>query len=103
MRIISHHHQCANHPRFCANRPISLRESYIARIIWPPRVLYELRYELCEPLHIIFTTSYNSGKLPADWRSANITAIYKKGNKKEPKNRVRIGSERTGTAFRFFF
>ena len=51
-----------------------------------PRVLYELRHELCEPLHIIFTTSYKSGKLPADWRSANITAIYKKGNKKEPKN-----------------
>jgi len=41
-----------------------------------PRVLYELRYKLCEPLHILFTTSYNSGKLPADWRSANITAIY---------------------------
>ena len=37
-------------------------------------------------IHILFTTSYNSGKLPADWRSANITAIYKKGNKKEPKN-----------------
>ena len=51
-----------------------------------PRVIYELRYELCEPLYILFTTSYNSGRLPADWRSANISAIYKKGNKKEPKN-----------------
>jgi len=52
-----------------------------------PQVLYELlRYELCLPLHILFTTSYNTGKLPAEWRSANITAIYKKGNKKEPIN-----------------
>ena len=31
-------------------------------------------------------SSYKSRKVPADWRSANITAIYKKGNKKEPKN-----------------
>ena len=45
-----------------------------------PRVLYELRCELCLPLHLLFTTSYNTGKLPADWRSANIIAIYKKGN-----------------------
>jgi len=51
-----------------------------------PRVLYEFRYELRLPLHILFTTSYNAGKLPADWRSANITAIYKKGNKKEQIN-----------------
>jgi len=52
-----------------------------------PQVLYELlRYELCLPLHILSTTSYNTGKLPAEWRSANITAIYKKGNKKEPIN-----------------
>ena len=41
---------------------------------------------ICTLAHILFTTSYNSEKLPADWRSANITAIYKKGNKKEPKN-----------------
>ena len=51
-----------------------------------PRVIYELRYELCEPLYTLFTTSYNSGRLPADWRSANISPIYKKGNKKEPTN-----------------
>ena len=32
------------------------------------------RYELCEPLYLIFSTSYSSAKLPADWRTANITA-----------------------------
>ena len=26
-----------------------------------PRVLYELRCELCLPLHLLFTTSYNTG------------------------------------------
>jgi len=43
-----------------------------------PRVVYELRYELCEPLYSISSTSYSSGKLPADWRTANITAVHKK-------------------------
>jgi len=51
-----------------------------------PRVLYELRHELCELLYSIFSTSYFSGKLPADWRIANITAVHTKGNKKEPSN-----------------
>ena len=51
-----------------------------------PRVLYELRYEVCEPLHILFTTSYNSGKLPADGDLLTLQLYIKKGNKKEPKN-----------------
>jgi len=50
-----------------------------------PRVLYELRYE-CEPLYSLFSISYFFGKLPADCRTANITAVHKKGNKKEPSN-----------------
>ena len=29
---------------------------------------------------------YNSGHLPADWKKANVTAIYKKGPKSDPKN-----------------
>jgi len=48
-----------------------------------PRILYEIRHEIAQPLKRLFKASYNTGMLPADWRSANITAIYKKGNKKE--------------------
>jgi len=49
-----------------------------------PRVLFEIRHEILEPLQMLFTTSYCLGKLPVDWRSANIIAVYKKGNKKIP-------------------
>ena len=48
-----------------------------------PRILYEIRHAIAQPLKILFETSYNTGMLPSDWRSANITAIYKKWNKKE--------------------
>ena len=47
-----------------------------------PRILYEIRQELVETLEILFTTSLKSSTLPMDWRSADITAIYKKGSKK---------------------
>ena len=46
-----------------------------------PRILHEIRHEIAEPLKILFETSYKTGTLPSDWRSANIAAIYKKGNK----------------------
>jgi len=51
-----------------------------------PRVLFEIRHEIVEPLQILYTASFCTGKLPSDWRSANITAVYKKGNKKQPSN-----------------
>jgi len=43
-----------------------------------PRILFELRHEIVYPLTIIFNKSYESRRLPLDWRSANISAIYKK-------------------------
>jgi hypothetical protein len=46
------------------------------------RVLKEVNMLLCTPLARIFETSNETGLLPEDWKCANITAIYKKGNKK---------------------
>ena len=51
-----------------------------------PRVLYEARQEIAYPLALIFNRSFDSKQLPLDWRSANISAIYKKGSKKDASN-----------------
>jgi len=51
-----------------------------------PRILFELRHEIVYPLTIIFNKSYESRRLPLDWRSANISAIYKKGSKNDVSN-----------------
>ena len=46
-----------------------------------PRVLYEVRSEICSPLKHIMELSFNTGDVPVDCRSAIITALYKKGSK----------------------
>ena len=51
-----------------------------------PRVLKETKNEICKPLSIIFNKSLNSGKIPRDWKLANVTPIQKKGNKAQPCN-----------------
>ena len=51
-----------------------------------PRVLHEISSEICEPLEYIFQSSINTQKLPAEWKHAKVTAIYKKGAKTKPQN-----------------
>ena len=51
-----------------------------------PWVLKECAEELCEPIFMIFTNSLRQGKLPKIWKKANITPLYKKGNKSSPLN-----------------
>ena len=46
-----------------------------------PRVLKETRKEIAYPLKILFDCSLRTKSLPMDWRSGNITPIYKKGKK----------------------
>ena len=52
----------------------------------PPKVVKELKEELITPLTILFQISMKSGKIPDDWREANVTPLFKKGKKADPGN-----------------
>ena len=51
-----------------------------------PRILRTLEDSLSTPLTYIFNSSAEIGILPVDWKSANVTAIHKKGSRQEPGN-----------------
>ena len=51
-----------------------------------PRVLKEIKHQICKPLSIIFNKSLTAGKVPSDWKLANVTPIFKKGDKSHPGN-----------------
>ena len=51
-----------------------------------PKILKEANDVLALPLKILFETSFNQKMLPQDWRSANISAILKKGSKLDVSN-----------------
>jgi len=51
-----------------------------------PRVLRELAEELAKPLSIIYQQPWLTGEVPDNWRIANVTPIYKKGRKEDPRN-----------------
>ena len=56
----------------------------------PCRVLKDAAHELAPVLVDIFNTSLSSGKLPADWRTARVALVFKKGNTNEPANHCPI-------------
>ena len=51
-----------------------------------PRVLRELCDVIAGPLTRIFRKSLREGQVPQDWKHANITPIFKKGQKYDPGN-----------------
>ncbi len=68
-----------------------LKEMNVNKSVGPdlihPRVLMESAEQLTTPLYIIFRKSLDIGELPADWKEANITAIFKnKGSRHNSTN-----------------
>lgn len=51
-----------------------------------PRLLKTLSTEIAVPVSMIFRKSLDTGCVPADWRTANVTPIYKKGKRCQPEN-----------------
>ncbi|VDI46730.1 Hypothetical predicted protein [Mytilus galloprovincialis] len=51
-----------------------------------PKVLYELADIIDIPLCIIFNSSFSSGIVPEGWKIGQITALFKKGDKKLASN-----------------
>ena len=50
------------------------------------RAYRQCKHDIAPYLTIIFQKSLDTGKVPKDWRSANVTAIFKKGEKYQPSN-----------------
>jgi ribonuclease P/MRP protein subunit RPP40 len=53
--------------------------------VWA-RVLHDLSDALAEPLAMVFTSCLVEGVVPADWKRANVTPIFKSGSKGVPGN-----------------
>lgn len=74
-------------PDFVAKKLVALK---VSKSAGPDnihlRILKELANELCTPLSLIFNLSLNESVLPLNWKSANTTAIHKKGIRKDPGN-----------------
>jgi len=51
-----------------------------------PKLLFELRNELCKPLTILFNMSIQTGAIPQDWRDACVAPLHKKGSKTKAEN-----------------
>nr|VZI46441.1 unnamed protein product [Spirometra erinaceieuropaei] len=52
----------------------------------PAKILKELAGELAKPLSTHFHTSFETGHLPPDWKSAWITPLYKDGSRVSANN-----------------
>ena len=49
-------------------------------------VLKELAEELALPLTLLLNKCFETGQMPSDWKTANVSCIFKKGSKIDPGN-----------------
>ena len=54
--------------------------------LFHPKFLKETKDNITKPLKTIFQKSMDESILPPIWKKANISAIFKKGEKKKPEN-----------------
>ena len=54
--------------------------------IMSPRVLKTISDEIALPVAIIFRKLLDTGEVPRDWRTANVTPLFKKGSKQQVDN-----------------
>ena len=52
----------------------------------PAIILKTLSEEVALPFTIIFNKSLSEGVVPSDWKTAEVTPIFKKGSKSDPGN-----------------
>ena len=79
-----------------ANLSISITEQEVIKVLnkkkspgpdnMHPKLLQEVSAEVVKPLTLLFQKSIAEGKLPDNWKKANITPIYKKGSRSEAGN-----------------
>ena len=50
------------------------------------RLLKALALELTPVFTLLYQTSLDQGAIPDDWRTADVTPIFKKGEKNKPEN-----------------
>ena len=49
-----------------------------------PRILKEVKEAIYKPLCAIFNSSLRTGKVVSEWKLANVTSLFKKGDKSNP-------------------
>ena len=51
-----------------------------------PKCLKETEDQITKPLKIIYEKSLNESKIPDVWKQANVSAIFKQGERQQPDN-----------------
>ena len=73
-------------PEATLRKLLSLKDTSPGSDAIPPSILIAAATQLALPLSLIFSASVATGSFPSAWKSANITPIYKGGDRGQPLN-----------------